>query len=86
MGTRKFMGRKQLINRLAVQVKSKKKAIKILQDRSDLKADGKTFTAKGSKRNKMTARERAIDRVAVKSGKPRSAYKFIAKTNSAVLK
>jgi len=86
MATKKFMGRKQLIDRLAAQVGSKELAVNLLQKRGDLKADGKTFTAKGSKRNQMTAEERAKDRASKKSSKPISAYKYNPRTNRATLK
>ena len=62
MTTQKFMGRNQLIERLSAQVGDRDAAIKILQERGHLKADGKTFTAEGLKRNMMTAEERAKDR------------------------
>jgi len=86
MATQKFMGKGQLIDRLAAQVGNKDSAIKILQDRGQLKADGKTFTAEGAKRNAMTAEERAIDRATKKSGKPKTAYTYNPKTNTAKLK
>ena len=86
MATQKFMGKGQLIDRLAAQVGNKELAIKILQDRGQLKADGKTFTAEGAKRNAMTAEERAIDRATKKSGKPKTAYTYSPKTNTAKLK
>ena len=86
MSTQKFMGKGQLIDRLAAQVGNRDTAIKILQDRGHLKADGKTFTPEGAKRNAMSAQERAIDRVTTKSGKPKSAYTYDPKTNAATLK
>ena len=86
MATQKFMGKGQLIDRLAAQVGNKESAIKILQERGQLKADGKTFTAEGAKRNNMTAEQRAIDRATKKSGKDTSAYTYNPKTNSATLK
>jgi hypothetical protein len=86
MATQKFMGKGQLIDRLTAQVGNRDSAIKILQDRGQLKADGKTFTAEGAKRNAMTAEERAIDRATKKSGKPKTAYKYNPKTNTAKLK
>lgn len=55
MATQKFMGRNQLIDRLAAQVGNRDTAVKILQQRGHLKADGKTFTPEGAKRNAMTA-------------------------------
>lgn len=86
MTTQKFMGKGQLIDRLAAQVGNRDTAIKILQDRGHLMADGKTYTAAGEKRNNMTAEERAIDRATTKSGKPKSAYTYNPKTNTATLK
>jgi hypothetical protein len=86
MATQKFMGKGQLIDRLAAQVGDRDTAIKLLQDRGQLMADGKTFTAAGEKRNAMTAEERAIDRATKKSGKPKTAYAYNPKTNSATLK
>ena len=47
MATQKYMGKHQLINRLSAQVGNKEEAINILKKRGDLKADGKTLTAKG---------------------------------------
>jgi hypothetical protein len=86
MTTQKFMGKGQLIDRLAAQVGNRDTAIKILQDRGHLMADGKTYTAAGEKRNNMTAEERAIDRATTKTGKPKSAYSYNPKTNTATLK
>ena len=86
MATQKFMGQGQLIDRLSAQVGNRDTAIKLLQDRGQLMADGKTFTAAGAKRNAMSAQERAIDRATTKSGKPTTAYKYDPKTNSATLK
>jgi hypothetical protein len=86
MVTQKFMGKGQLIDRLAAQVGDRDIAIKLLQDRGHLKADGKTLTPEGEKRNAMTAQERAIDRATTKSGKPKGAYTYNPKTNTATLK
>ena len=86
MTTQKFMGKGQLIDRLSAQVGNRETAIKLLQERGQLKADGKTFTAAGELRNNMSAQERAIDRATTKSGKPKSAYSYDPKTNSATLK
>ena len=83
MVTQKFMGKNQLIDRLAAQVGSRDTAVNILQQRGHLKADGKTFTAEGAKRNAMTAEERAKDRASKKTGAPVSAYKYNPKTNFA---
>ena len=76
------MGRGQLINRLTARVGSRKKAIEILISRGHLKADGKTFTAEGAKRNMMTAEERAKDRASKASGKPASSFTYSPKTNT----
>lgn len=80
------MGENQLVNRLAVQVGSMNRAKAILINRGDMMPDGKTLTAKGMKRNKMTAGERAIDRASKASGKPKSNYKYNPSTNRATLK
>jgi hypothetical protein len=86
MTTQKFMGRNQLIDRLSAQVGDRDTAISILQKRGQLKADGKTFTAEGLKRNAMTAEERAKDRASKRLGKPTSAFTYNPKTNIAKLK
>lgn len=86
MATQKFMGRNQLIDRLAAQVGDRDMAVKILQDRGHLKADGKTFTAEGAKRNAMTAEERALDRAHKATKKPAAAFKYNPKTNRTRLK
>ena len=86
MATEQFMGKGQLIERLAAQVGDRDAAIKILQERGHLKADGKTFTPEGAKRNAMTAQERALDRATKKSGKDTNAYTYNPKTNTATLK
>jgi hypothetical protein len=86
MATQKFMGRGQLIDRLAAQVGSRESAIRILQERGHLKADGKTFTAQGQRRNAMTAEERAKDRAAGRSGRPKSQYTYDPRTNRATLR
>ena len=86
MTTQKFMGRGQLIDRLAAQVGNRESAIKILQERGHLKADGKTLTAEGARRNAMTAEERAKDRAAKRYGRPAKDFKYTAQTNRATLK
>lgn len=86
MTTQKFMGKNQMLDRLAAQVGNKESAIKILQQRGHLKADGKTWTAEGAKRNAMTAQERAVDRASKSSGKKPSAYKYDPSTNRATLR
>lgn len=82
MATQKFMGKGQLLERLTAQVGSRKLAIGILQKRGDLKADGKTYTEKGMKRNAMTAEERAKDRASKRTGLPASKFSYNPKTNS----
>lgn len=84
--TQKFMGKNQLVARLAAQVGSMNKAIGILIKRGDMMPDGKTLTKKGMERNKMTAGERAIDRAAKVSKKSKSEYKYNPTTNRATLK
>ena len=86
MASQKFLGRVQLINRLAVQVGDKATAIAILKKRGHLKADGKTLTALGQKRNAMTAEERAEDRAAKKTNRPVSDFSYNPKTNSTKIK
>ena len=61
METQKFMGRNQLVKRLIAQVGDKGFAYALLKKRGHMNADG-TLTAKGEKRNQMTAEERAFDR------------------------
>ena len=80
------MGKDQLVSRLAAQVGSINQAKTILIKRGDMNPDGKTLTAKGMKRNAMTASERAVDRAAKASGKPKSDYKYNPLTNRATLK
>lgn len=84
--TQKFMGKNQLVERLSAQVGSIDRAKAILIKRGDMKPDGKTLTAKGMKRNAMTASERAVDRAAKASGKQKSDYKYNPLTNRVTLK
>lgn len=86
MTTQKFMGRNQLIDRLAAQVGNRDTAISILQKRGHLEADGKTLTAEGMKRNAMTAEERAKDRASKRLGKPAKSFTYNPRTNTAKLK
>lgn len=86
MQTQKFMGRGQLLERLTTQVGDRKKAISILQSRGHLKADGKTYTAEGMKRNMMTAEERAKDRAARYTGRSKKDFSYNPKTNRTRLK
>jgi len=61
METQKHMGRGELIDRLAAQVRDRGFAIALLKKRGDLTASGE-LTAKGRARDRMTAEERALDR------------------------
>ena len=72
-----------MLDRLSAQVGNRAEAIKILQSRGHLQADGKTWTAEGAARNAMTAAERAKDRASKASGLPVSRYKYDPKTNRA---
>jgi hypothetical protein len=85
MVTQKFMGRGQLLDRLTAQVGSRGKAIAILQKRGHLKADGKTYTQEGMKRNAMTAEERAKDRASKYTGRPVEDFKYNPRTNTVKL-
>ena len=85
MKTEKFLGKGQLINRLAMQVGDRLKAISILQKRGHLKKDGKTLTVEGEKRNKMSAAERAIDRASKSTGKPANHFYYDQFKNNAKL-
>ena len=81
MATRKAMGKGQLVDRLSAQVGSRPLAISILKKRGDLKADGKTLTEHGKKRDAMSAEERAKDRASKATGKPASSFTYSASTN-----
>jgi len=60
-----FQGRGQLVSRLISQLGGNKAfAYNLLTKRGDMNPDG-TLTAKGEKRNNMTAGERAFDRAGV---------------------
>jgi hypothetical protein len=86
METQKFMGRNEMLARLGAQVGSAEEAVKILQARGHLEADGKTFTAAGAKRDAMTAEERALDRAHTRTGRPASSFKYSPTTNRATNK
>ena len=85
METQRFMGRNQLVKRLAAQVGSKSFAISLLKKRGHLDASG-NLTAEGKARDVMTAEERAIDRASQESKKPASQYTYDPTTNRATLK
>ena len=82
MTTQKFMGRHQLVDRLAAQVGSRDTALDILKQRGHVNAKGE-LTAAGRARDAMTAEERALDRSAKKTGAPKSAFTYNPKTNRA---
>ena len=85
MVTRAHIGAHELLPRLTAQVGSEELAKSLLIKRGDMKSNGK-LTAKGKKRDAMTAEERAIDRASKASGKPKSAYKYNPHTNTATLR
>jgi len=85
MATQKFMGRNQLVDRLAAQVGNKDTAIAILKKRGQMTASG-TLTAAGQKRNMMTAEERAKDRAVKRTGHSAKDFAYSASTNRATLK
>jgi hypothetical protein len=82
MATQKFMGKGQLLERLTAQVGDRKLSVEILQKRGHLKADGKTYTEEGMKRNDMTAEERAKDRASKYTGRSAENFKYNPITNS----
>jgi len=91
MATQKFMGRGEIIKRLAEQMRTQKSppkdphaaAIAVLKARGHLKDDGKTFTAAGAARNRMTAEERAKNRAARASGASPSDFTYDPRSNMA---
>ena len=80
----------RLVSQLEANGKPKKAAYAIatsqLQKSGNLKRGTNTATAKGRRRGNMTPGQRAIDRAAKLSGKPKSNYVYNKKTNRAVLK
>ena len=84
----------KILDRLVSQLKAKGMsekaayaiATKQLQKSGNLKKGTNTSTVKGTKRGNMTAGQRAIDRAARNSGRPKSDYVYNKKTNRAVLK
>lgn len=85
MATQKFMGRWQLIDRLAAQVGSRDTALEILKKRGHVDSSGQ-LTAEGRKRDMMTAEERAKDRAAKRTGKPANQFTYNPETNTAKLR
>jgi hypothetical protein len=86
MTTQKFMGRNQLIDRLAAQVGDRAKALAILEKRGHVYPGTTTLTPEGHARDQMTAEERAIDRAKKATGKPARAFTYDPKTNTARIK
>lgn len=82
--TQKFMGKGQLVNRLAAQVGSQQLAENILKKRGDMNKSG-TLTPHGQERNNMTAAQRAVDR-AKKRNKTDKPLQYNPATNRAVQK
>lgn len=83
--TQAYMGRGQLVKRLAAQVGDLDMAIGLLKKRGDMYSNG-MLTPKGQSRNAMTAEERAIDRKSKETGKPPSSYKYNRFNNRATLR
>jgi|OM-RGC.v1.032397418 hypothetical protein len=85
MATTKHTGKHSLVKRLTAQVGSKSLAENLLKKRGDMTERGE-LTAKGKKRDDMTAAQRAKDRAARRSKRPPEDYKYNVKTNIATLK
>ena len=85
MATQKFMGRGQLIDRLAAQVGSRDMAIDILKKRGHVNEKGE-LTAKGRARDVMTAAQRAKDRAAKAAKRSPDQFVYNPKTNTATLR
>jgi hypothetical protein len=84
MNSGRFVGRNQLIDRLADQVGSRQLAIDILKKRGHLEQDGETLTELGMLRDMMTAEERAIDRKSKKTGLPPESFSYNHGSNKAI--
>ncbi|MEI6478527.1 MAG: hypothetical protein WCO52_06085 [bacterium] len=82
MTTQKFMGRNQLLNRLAAQVGSEDTARSILIKRGQMTTEG-VLTATGKARDNMTAEERAKDRASKKTSIPEQNMTYDPRTNRA---
>jgi len=83
--TTKYMGKNQLIERLAEQVGDRSMAVKILQKRGMLFPGTENLTEKGMIRDAMTAEERAINRASKLTGRHASEFVYDPKTNRAKL-
>jgi hypothetical protein len=81
---------KRLVGQLKAKGKSDKAAhaiaISALRKSGNLKKGSTEPTAKGKRRGKMTAGERAKDRAAKLSGRKTSEYKYNQRNNTARLK
>lgn len=86
MTTQKYMGKGQLVDRLAAQVGSKGLAENILRKRGQMEEGSSKLTQAGAARDAMTAEERAKDRASKRSGKPASSFKYDPKNNMATMK
>jgi hypothetical protein len=93
MATQKFMGKGVLLERLTEQMRTQKNPPKdpeataraVLTARGMLDDKG-NYTDKGKERSNMTAEERALDRASKRTGTPKTAFKYNAKTNLALRK
>jgi hypothetical protein len=85
MTTQQFMGKNQLIDRLAAQMGSRDEALDVLRQRGHVDAQG-NLTEAGKKRDAMTAEERALDRASLRTGKKPSAFKYDPSTEKMTAK
>jgi hypothetical protein len=85
MAKQKHLGAHELLPRLTAQVGSEGLAVALLKKRGDMTAKGK-LTAKGKKRDAMTAEERAVDRASKASKRPAKDFKYNPSTNRATLR
>jgi len=94
VGTQKFTGRGQLVDRLTAQLKAQKgvkdaraTALGILRQRGHMAKDSEELTAAGKARDAMTAAERAKDRFAKQHEKVSVAeLGYAPETNRAFIK
>lgn len=84
--TTKFMGKNQLVDRLAAQVGDRALAISLLQQRGHLYPGTERLTPEGQARNQMSAEERALDRATRSTGKPATAFVYDPTTNRVRIK
>lgn len=77
----------RLVSQLQAKGMPKSKAYAVatsqLQKHGDLKPGTQEATPKGIRRGNMSAKERAIDRQAKYSNKPKSSFSYSSKTNRA---